>query len=291
MPDVQETIAGFRAVLDGARAEGRSVGLVPTMGYLHDGHASLMRHAASENDVAVASIFVNPLQFAAGEDLGTYPRDLDGDLALADDSGIAHVLCPTVAEMYPQPTLTRVSVAAITDRLEGAARPEHFAGVATVVAKLFNIAGPCRAYFGEKDYQQLVVVRRMAADLSMPVEVVGCPTVRDHDGLALSSRNVYLSEAQRASAPVLHHGLTAAAAVAAAGERDVAVVRRALIDPVEAEPEAQLDYAELVDAVSLEPAISVAGEQRLLVAARFGPTRLLDNMAVVTPGGGGDIRG
>jgi pantoate--beta-alanine ligase len=282
MPDVHETIAEFRAVLDRARAEGRTVGLVPTMGYLHEGHASLMRHAASDTDLAVATIFVNPLQFATGEDLTTYPRDLDGDLALADACGIDHVLCPGVAEMYPLPVLTTISVAVITDRFEGAARPEHFAGVATVVAKLLNIVGPCRAYFGEKDYQQLAVVRRMAADLSMPVEVVGCPTVRDDDGLALSSRNVYLSAAQRAAAPVLYRALVAAAEVASGGERDPAVILRALVDRVATEPEAELDYAELVDAATLEPATTVGGEQRLLVAARFGTTRLLDNVAVVT---------
>jgi pantoate--beta-alanine ligase len=282
MSEVHETISAFRAVLDRARASGRTVGLVPTMGYLHAGHASLMRHAASGNDLAVATIFVNPLQFAACEDLATYPRDIDGDLALADDCGIGHVLCPSVAEMYPLPVLTTVSVGVITDRFEGAARPEHFAGVATVVAKLLNIVRPCRAYFGEKDYQQLAVVRRMAVDLSMPVEVVGCPTVRDDDGVALSSRNVYLSAAQRAAAPVLHRALAAAAEVASRGERDVAVIRRALVDRVAAEPEAELDYAELVDAVTLEPATSVGGEQRLLVAARFGTTRLLDNVAVVT---------
>ena len=282
MPQVHETIAGFRRALDQARAEGRTVGFVPTMGYLHDGHASLMRHASADHPVAVASIFVNPLQFAASEDLGSYPRDLDHDLAVADDSGIAHVLVPTVDQMYPQPVLTTVSVAEITRFFEGAERPEHFAGVATVVAKLFSITGPVAAYFGEKDYQQLAVVRRMVGDLSMPVEVVGCPIVRDHDGLALSSRNVYLSTEQRAAAPVLRRSLEAARDLVDAGEHDVATVIAALADPVQAEPEAVLDYAALVDAATLEPASSVGGQQRLLVAARFGATRLLDNLAVVS---------
>ena len=167
--------------------------MVPTMGYLHEGHASLMRRAAEDNDVAAASIFVNPLQFGANEDLASYPRDLERDVALAAASGVTQILAPSVAEMYPQQVLTVVSVAEITQRFEGATRPTHFAGVATVVAKLFSIAGPCRAYFGEKDYQQLAVVRRMASDLSMPVEVVGSPTVREDDGLAMSSRNVYLT--------------------------------------------------------------------------------------------------
>lgn len=286
MPEVQvhETIASFRAALDAVRREGASVGFVPTMGYLHDGHASLMRAASADCDVAVASIFVNPLQFAANEDLSTYPRDLERDLALADAAGVTHVLHPSVDEMYPGgPVLTTVSVAEITERFEGAARPTHFAGVATVVAKLFSIVGPCRSYFGEKDFQQLAVVRRMAADLSMPVEVIGCPIVREPDGLAMSSRNVYLSAEQRAAAPVLHRSMLAAAELAAAGERSVAAVEAVVADAVAAEPEAELDYASLVDAAALAPASAVGGEQRLLVAARFGRTRLLDNLAVTTP--------
>jgi len=279
MPEVHETIVEFRAALDEARAFGHTVGLVPTMGYLHDGHASLLRRAAEENRTAALTIFVNPLQFAESEDLSTYPRDLDADLALAASAGIEHVFTPTVEEMYPEPLLTTVSVDAITTRFEGASRPEHFAGVATVVAKLFGIAGACRAYFGDKDFQQLAMVRRMVADLSLPVGIVGCPIVRDADGLALSSRNVYLTPAQRAAAPILHRALLAAADVAASGGT-VDAVLRALAEPVEAEPEAVLDYAALVDAATLEPAIEVGGPQRLLVAARFGTTRLLDNLAV-----------
>lgn len=283
MPEVHATIAGFRAALDGARAAGATVGFVPTMGYLHDGHGSLMRAASAECDVAVASIFVNPLQFAANEDLADYPRDLERDLALAEESGISHVLVPSTDEMYPTPILTTVTVADITARFEGAARPEHFAGVATVVAKLFSIVGPSRAYFGEKDYQQLAVVRRMAADLSMPVEVVGCPIVREPDGLAMSSRNVYLSPAQRAAAPVLHDALVAAADLVARGEESVAAVETLVADRIGAEPEAELDYAALVDAATLDPVASVAGQQRFLVAARFGTTRLLDNIATIAP--------
>jgi len=280
MPEVHETIADFRAALELSRVEGRGVGLVPTMGYLHDGHASLMRQASAENETAAATIFVNPLQFAADEDLADYPRDLDRDLALAADSGIAHVLVPSVHEMYPQPVLTTVSVGEITTRFEGASRPTHFAGVATVVAKLLSIAGPCRAYFGEKDFQQLAVVRRMVSDLSMPVDVVGCPIVREPDGVAMSSRNVYLTPAQRAAAPALREGLLAAQGRAADGERDVDRVLAALAERIAAEPEAVLDYAALVDAATLEPATDVGGEQRLLVAVAFGRTRLLDNVEV-----------
>jgi pantoate--beta-alanine ligase len=196
------TIAEVRAHLDPLRAAGRTVGFVPTMGYLHDGHASLMRAAAEETDVVVTSIFVNPLQFAAHEDLDSYPRDLSGDTALAEANGCDLLFAPATAEMYPEPVLTTVSVREVSAPLEGRARPTHFDGVATVVAKLFSIVGPCRAYFGEKDFQQLAVVRRMAQDLSLPVEVVGCPTVREPDGLAMSSRNAYLTAEERAAAPL-----------------------------------------------------------------------------------------
>lgn len=283
MPEVHATIAGFRAAVEAARRRGATVGFVPTMGYLHEGHASLMRAASMDCDLAVASIFVNPLQFAAHEDLADYPRDLERDVALAERCGVTHLLVPDVAEMYPQPVLTTVTVADITARFEGAARPEHFAGVATVVAKLFAIAGPCRAYFGEKDYQQLAVVRRMAADLSLPVEVVGCPIVRDLDGLALSSRNVYLTDRERDAAPVLHRSLQRAAAIAAGGERSARVIEAVVADAIAAEPTAELDYVALVDAATLEPVPRVGGSQRLLATARFGTTRLLDNIAVVTP--------
>src|SRR5581483_7373625 len=179
------------------------------MGYLHEGHRSLMAQSVGERDVTLVTIFVNPLQFGANEDLASYPRDLDRDLVMCDAAGVDVVLHPSVEEMYPYgtPTLTTVTVAGVSAAMEGASRPTHFAGVATVVAKLFNIAGPCRAYFGEKDWQQLAVIRRMAADLSFPVEVVGCPTVREPDGLAMSSRNVYLTPEERAAAPVLHWAL------------------------------------------------------------------------------------
>lgn len=283
MVATHETIAGFRAALDDERRAGRTVGFVPTMGYLHDGHASLMSAAAAADDVVAASIFVNPLQFAATEDLSTYPRDLDRDLGICDARGVRHVLVPSVEEMYPGgPVLTTVTVAEITRRFEGAARPEHFAGVATVVAKLFSIVGPCAAYFGDKDFQQLAVVGRMAADLSMPVTVVGCPIVREPDGLAMSSRNVYLSPAQRDAATVLHRALEAAQGAGRAGERDPAVLRQILTEIVEGEPEADLDYADVVDAATLEPAEVVGGLQRLLIAARFGATRLLDNVDLTT---------
>src|SRR5438270_4409324 len=212
------TIAAFSEALDAERRAGRVVGLVPTMGALHDGHASLVRRAADECDVVAVTVFVNPLQFGAGEDLDAYPRTLDADVALAERSGASIVFAPTVAEMYGDGTWTTVSVAGeMTSVLEGASRPGHFDGVATVVAKLFAMAGRCRAYFGEKDFQQLAIVRRMATDLSFPVEIVPCPTVRADDGLALSSRNAYLSAEERAAAPVLHRALRAGADAVLAG--------------------------------------------------------------------------
>jgi pantoate--beta-alanine ligase len=274
------TIAELRDTLDRERAAGRTVGFVPTMGYLHDGHASLMRAARAETDVVVASVFVNPLQFGAGEDLDAYPRDLDRDTALAAGAGVDLLFTPGAEEMYPVPVLTTVSVAEVSARLEGASRPIHFAGVATVVAKLFSIVGPCRAYFGEKDWQQIAVVRRMVLDLSMPVTVVPCPTLREPDGLAMSSRNVYLSAEERAAAPVLYTALRAGAAAIGAGERDPAAVRDLMAGIIEAEPLAGLDYAEVVDADSLTVPDPLTGNLRLLAAVRLGRARLIDNVGV-----------
>jgi pantoate--beta-alanine ligase len=274
------TIADLRAELDRARAAARTVGFVPTMGYLHDGHASLMRGARAETDVVVASIFVNPLQFGVGEDLDSYPRDLARDADVAAGAGVDLLFTPSVDEMYPTPVLTSVSVAQVSAPLEGAARPAHFAGVATVVAKLFAIVGPCRAYFGAKDFQQVAVVRRMAHDLSFPVEVVACPTVRELDGLAMSSRNVYLSADERAAAPVVHRALQAGAAQILAGERDPAAVRELMAQIIEAEPLAGLDYAAVVDADSFTVPEPLTGNLRLLAAVRFGRARLIDNVGV-----------
>jgi pantoate--beta-alanine ligase len=272
------TIAEVRAHLDGRRAAGATVGFVPTMGYLHDGHASLMRAARADHDVVVTSIFVNPLQFAADEDLDAYPRDLSGDTELAEANGCDLLFAPSTAEMYPTPVLTTVSVREVSAPLEGRARPTHFDGVATVVAKLFSIVGPCTAYFGEKDFQQLAVVRRMASDLSMPVAVVGCPTVREPDGLAMSSRNAYLSAEERAAAPVLYRALQAGVAAIGRGVVDPAEVRTEMTALIAGEPLAQLDYAEVVDAATFEVPDPLRGVVRLLVAARFGGARLIDNV-------------
>ncbi len=271
-------IAELRTHLDPPRGRGETVGFVPTMGYLHDGHASLIRAARAHHDVVVTSIFVNPLQFAPDEDLDAYPRDLTGDLALAEASGCDLVFAPSTAEMYPEPILTTVTVREVSAPLEGRTRPTHFDGVATVVAKLFSIVGPCTAYFGEKDFQQLAVVRRMVEDLSIPVTVIGCPTVREADGLAMSSRNAYLSAEERAAAPVLHQALQAGRAAIDAGERDPAAVRAVMAALIEAVPLAELDYAEVVDAATFAVPDPLRGTLRLLVAARFGGARLIDNV-------------
>jgi pantoate--beta-alanine ligase len=278
---VCRTIADFRASLDGVRERDRRVGLVPTMGSLHAGHASLVERSAAERDVTAVSVFVNPLQFGAGEDLAAYPRDLDRDVRLAEAAGASLVFAPSVEEMYPTgEPLTTVTVAQVSEPLEGRFRPTHFAGVATVVAKLFAIAGPVAAYFGEKDYQQLVVVRRLVGDLSLPVEVVGGPTVREPDGLAMSSRNVYLTPEERAVAPLLYRTLVKGkSCIEDKGERDPAAVNELLREEVAAEPRFTLDYAEVVNASDLTSPTRLVGAVRLLVAARLGKARLIDNLA------------
>ena len=284
--DVVETAAACRALLERARAAGRRVGLVPTMGALHDGHVSLMTRARAECDTVVVSIFVNPLQFGDAGDLEAYPRTLERDLLVCAEAGADVVFVPGVGEMYPSwpaPPATTVSVRGVSERWEGASRPGHFDGVATVVAKLFAVAGPCRSYFGEKDYQQLAVVRRLAADLCLPVEVVGCAIVREPDGLALSSRNVRLSAAERAAAPALRRALAAGQAAVLAGSRSGHDVASAMSAAVALEPLVELDYAVAVDADGLDEVgtISDPADVRLLVAAQVGPVRLIDNCPAV----------
>ena len=276
---VVDRVELLRKELDAARAGGRRVGLVPTMGALHDGHLSLVRQAAAECDLVLVTDFVNPLQFGPREDFTRYPRDIERDVALAASAGADLVFAPSVEEMYPEVPQVRVAVGgSLADRLEGATRPGHFSGVATVVAKLFAIAGPCRAYFGEKDYQQLLVVRRLAVDLSFPVDVVGCPTVREPDGLALSSRNAYLSADERRAATALYRALATAAG---SEDRDAGHLRSLMAASVRADPPARLDYADVVDVATLEPLDEVHGRARLLIAAWIGPTRLIDNMEVI----------
>jgi pantoate--beta-alanine ligase len=270
-------------VLDRARAAGRTVGLVPTMGALHDGHTSLVARARAECDVVAVSIFVNPLQFGDPGDIAHYPRTTERDRRVCAEAGVDVVFAPGVAEMYPSwpdPPSTTVTVRGVSEGWEGASRPGHFDGVATVVAKLFAMAGPCRAYFGLKDFQQLAVVRRLAAELSLPVEVVGCPIVREPDGLALSSRNVRLSASERTAATALSRALATGRAALADGERSAAAVAGAMRAVIDDEPLVELDYAAVVDADTLRAAEvlpSDLGSLRLLVAGRVGPVRLIDN--------------
>ena len=248
------------------------------MGFLHAGHCSLIERARAENDVVVVSIFVNPLQFNPGEDFDDYPRDLDRDLEMCADAGAGIVFVPDGQEMYPEPVATTVRLGTLADVLCGASRAGHFDGVATVVAKLFSIVGECSAYFGEKDFQQLTIVRRMAADLSLPVRVVGCPTMREPDGLALSSRNAYLREAERSQAPVLRRALVAGATLVQAGETSPAVVETEMAAVIATAPRAQIDYTAAVQASTLIADGPLRGEVRLLVAVRFGKARLIDNI-------------
>jgi pantoate--beta-alanine ligase len=275
---VIETLEELARALDKERASGRQVGLAPTMGALHAGHLALLERARAECDVVVLTVFVNPLQFGPGEDLATYPRDDAGDIELARQAGATYVFLPPEEEMYPGPVVTSVRVSGLTDGFEGASRPGHFEGVATVVAKLFAVVGRCRAYFGEKDYQQLLVVRRMAADLSFPVEVVGCATVRESDGVALSSRNARLTPEQRAAAPVLHRALQAGLGAIDGGERRSRRVTAVMAEVIGAEPLARLDYAAAVDPTDLTTPSTLVGDVRLLVAAEVGSTRLIDNL-------------
>jgi pantoate--beta-alanine ligase len=257
-----------------------SVGLVPTMGALHEGHLSLVRHARAHDDTVVASIFVNPTQFGPGEDYARYPRDPDRDLALLRDLGTDLVFMPPAEDVYPDGFDTYVQVEKLTQRLEGAHRPSHFRGVATVVTKLFNVVQPHRAYFGQKDAQQLAVIRRLTRDLDLPVEVVGLPTVREPDGLAMSSRNMYLSPEERQAAVVLYRSLEAAQELWRSGVCDAARIRGRMNEVLAAEPLARIDYVSVADTETLEELETVDRSALVSLAVRFGKTRLIDNIVL-----------
>ena len=254
------------------------VGLVPTMGFLHEGHVSLVERARRENAHVAVSLFVNPTQFGPREDLAAYPRDLDRDRALLRDAGCDLLFVPTAAEMYPPGATTAVDVGAVAAPLEGERRPGHFRGVATVVLKLLNIAQPTRAYFGEKDAQQLAVIRALVRDLDVPVAVVGCPTVREADGLAKSSRNSYLDAEDRRAAPVLYRALRAACDAWQRGERDPEALRALMTKVLADEPRARVDYVSAADPSSFQELTEAsAGPVLLSMAVRIGPARLIDN--------------
>ena len=256
------------------------VGFVPTMGYLHEGHLALVRQARVENPSVVASIFVNPTQFGPREDLKNYPRDPERDLALLEKEGVDIVFMPSVAEMYPAQFSSWVEVGKITERLEGASRPGHFRGVATVVAKLFNIVQPNKAYFGQKDAQQAIVIKKMVADLDMNLEIVTLPTVREPDGLAMSSRNAYLNPQERQAALVLYQALSLAEQLWSQGEKDAEHIRQQMTALIQKQPLAEIDYVSIADAKTLDELDTVSPPVLVSLAVRIGKTRLIDNIVL-----------
>lgn len=280
---VIRAIGELREDLRQLAATGRSVGFVPTMGYLHSGHMELVKRARAENEVVVASIFVNPLQFGPNEDLARYPRDLPRDSDMLEEAGVDILFAPGVEDMYPRPMETVVDVPGLGGELEGAVRPGHFAGVATVVCKLFNIVQPQAAYFGEKDYQQVIIIKRMVEDLALPVRVVAVPTVRDKDGLALSSRNVYLTEAERAAAVIVPQTLAEAERLVAAGLGDPNELEEKLRAFLAREPLAYTEVVAVRDASTLRPVSSIDEPVVVALFVRFGSTRLLDNRVISGP--------
>jgi len=275
-----QTISDIRqmqALACSLKREGRRIAFVPTMGFLHEGHASLLREGRKNCDVLVLSIFVNPIQFGKNEDLDRYPRDMERDCRIASECGVDIVFTPAATDMYPPGFQTGVTVRDVSLPLCGASRPGHFDGVATVVTKLFNIVQPDVALFGRKDYQQLAVIRRMVMDLSMPLEVVGMPIVRENDGLAMSSRNAYLSKEQRLSALCLHRALAAVRGLFAGGERTADQLQKAAFEIVGAEPDVTIEYIEFRDGATLDGQEVVDNATLLAVAVKIGQTRLIDN--------------
>lgn len=277
---IATTIAEIRAYVAQAHAAGKTVGFVPTMGALHAGHASLIEAAAKRCDFVVVSIFVNPTQFGPGEDFERYPRPFEKDAQLCQTYGAQAIFAPSPAEMYPRANLTWVTVEKLTEPLCGRSRPGHFRGVTTVCIKLFNIVGADVAFFGQKDAQQAIVIRRMAVDLNMPLEIVVCPTVREPDGLAMSSRNRYLSPQERSQAPAIYRALQRGAEMIVAGERDVARITEEMTGIFRQAPALRIEYATIVDAESLEPCDRVHDNVLIAVAGRLGSTRLIDNITV-----------
>lgn len=275
-----KTITEMKKYCGDIRACGQSLGFVPTMGYLHEGHLALIRESGKKCDVTVVSIFVNPLQFGQGEDYEEYPRDLTRDAAMAEEAGADAVFAPAVAEMYPKGYNTFVDVAGVTDSLCGRSRPGHFRGVTTVVNKLFNIVQPHLAFFGQKDAQQVLVIKKMVTDLNMNLEIVVVPIIREADGLAMSSRNVYLSPAERRAAPVLHKSLLKARDMVEQGERNPEAVKAVVKEMIAGEPLAKIDYVELLAMPDLTATDRMEGQNLLALAVFFDKTRLIDNLVL-----------
>ncbi|MFN7018736.1 MAG: pantoate--beta-alanine ligase [Fimbriimonadales bacterium] len=278
--EILRTVDEVRAWSRRVRAAGRTIHFVPTMGYFHEGHLSLMRRAKADGGAVIVSIFVNPLQFGAHEDLDRYPRDFERDRQMAESVGVEAIFHPEVSEMYPPGYQTEVRVKELSKPLCGKSRPGHFEGVATVVLKLFHIVSPDRAYFGMKDYQQLRIIQQLVQDMNLPIEIVPCPIVREADGLAMSSRNVYLTPEERVAATVLYRSLQWAQAQVEAGERDALKLREGVYQRIAAEPLARIDYVEVVDAETLQPVASVERPTLIALAVFFGKARLIDNCIV-----------
>ena len=281
--EILRTIDSVRQWVRAQRAQGRPIHFVPTMGYFHEGHLSLMRRARDDGGAVIVSIFVNPLQFGPHEDLERYPRDFERDCQMAQPVGVDAIFAPEAAEMYPAGYQTEVRVQTLSQPLCGRSRPGHFEGVATVVLKLFNIVTPDRAYFGMKDYQQLRIIQQMVRDLNLPIEVVPCPIVREADGLAMSSRNVYLSPDERAAATVLYRSLQWAQGQYAAGERNAHILCDGVYRQIAAEPLARIDYVEVVDAETLQPIERLERPALVALAVFFGRARLIDNCLLPAP--------
>ena len=277
---IVETVEEVRKQVKAWRKEGLSVGLVPTMGYLHEGHKSLIDRAVEQNDRVVVSVFVNPIQFGPNEDLATYPRDLERDAALCENAGADLIFHPQPGDMYFDDFCTYIDMDDLTKGLCGKTRPTHFRGVCTVVGKLFNIVQPDRAYFGQKDAQQLAIIRRMVRDLNFDLEIIGCPIIREEDGLAKSSRNTYLSPEERKAAVVLHKGLTKGEEMIRAGETSAEKVKKTIRDIIEAEPLAKIDYVEIVDFDNIQEKDVLDGQILGAVAVYIGKTRLIDNFII-----------
>ncbi|CZQ91965.1 pantoate-beta-alanine ligase [Trichococcus palustris] len=275
--EIVKTVNEVRNIVKSWQKEGLTVGFVPTMGYLHEGHQSLITHAVSENDRVVVSIFVNPMQFGPTEDLASYPRDLERDAALCEVNGAALIFNPEPAEMYFPDFSTYVDMEGLTEGLCGQSRPVHFRGVCTVVTKLFNIVQPDRAYFGQKDAQQLAVIKQMVRDLNMAIEIVGCPIIREADGLAKSSRNTYLNEEERKAALVLSRSIRKGQQLLEQGERNAHTIIEAMTAIIQAEPLAKIDYIEAVDARSLKKVETFEHPVLVALAVYIGKTRLIDN--------------
>ncbi len=275
--NIIKTAVEMQSWAQGIRAKGQTIAFVPTMGYLHDGHLSLLKEGRKHGDYLVLSIFVNPTQFGQGEDFEDYPRDLERDSEVAKQAGVDIIFAPTAAEMYPAGYATYVDVEGITETLCGASRPGHFKGVCTVVSKLFNLVQPHKAFFGNKDFQQLAVIRRMVADLNMPIEIVGMPIFREADGLAMSSRNVYLNAGQRQQALCLSQALEEGRHLVASGVNVSADVLGTIVCKISAQPEAVIDYVKICHQLSLQDQEFIDNDSVLLLAVRFGTTRLIDN--------------